>query len=285
MSRGGDPKAEIIAQRHKTGGRIVPAVFSPAAQRATHLGMTHPLISTRALRVVADGKPILDAIDFDIRPGEIVTLIGPNGSGKTTLLKALMGSVRTTGTIERKVGLKIGYVPQQFSRDPSLPMTVRRFMRVFALPQVDENACVAALKHTGAAKTVDKQMAVLSGGELARVLLARAIARRPDLLILDEPTASVDVSGQAALYHLIGDIRDEIGCGVLLVSHDLHIVMAKSTRVVCLNGHICCEGTAETVVGHPAFRTLFGDKADEIAFYAHHHRHTHTPEGTVRNDG
>lgn len=244
--------------------------------------MIDPLISARDLCVAADGKPILERISVEIFPREIVTLIGPNGSGKTTLLKALMGTVRITGALQRRPNLKIGYVPQQFWRDSSLPMTVRRFLSTF----VSADAGESALKRVGGFETADKQMISLSGGELARVLLARAIATKPDLLVLDEPTASVDVAGESSLYHLIGEIRDELGCGVLLVSHDLHVVMAKSTRVICLNRHICCEGSAEAVVGHPAFRSLFGDKADEIALYAHHHRHTHTLAGdTVPGHG
>lgn len=242
--------------------------------------MDTPLILARDANVCADGTPILERIDLSVSSGEIVTLIGPNGSGKTTLLKALMGLVRVRGTVERRPGLKIGYVPQQFFRDPSLPMTVRRFLRLFA----PADAGAAALARAGAQATADKPMTALSGGELARVLLARAIAGRPDLLVLDEPTASVDIAGEAALYHLIGDIRDELGCGVLLVSHDLHVVMAKSTRVVCLNRHICCQGTAESVMSDPAFHRLFGDKACEIALYAHHHRHNHTLAGDVRDD-
>ena len=244
--------------------------------------MTNLLIAAKSLSVSAGGAEILSDIDFSIRRDEIVSLIGPNGSGKTTLLKALMGLIHTAGTVERLPSLKIGYVPQQFSRDLSLPITVTDFLSLFVRPA----AALAALERTGIVEARDKQLYALSGGELARVLLARAIAGKPDLLVLDEPTASVDITGEAALYHLIGEIRDEIHSGVLLVSHDLHVVMAKATRVICLNRHICCEGEASIVAKHPAFRALFGDGASELALYTHHHRYIHMPSGElVPKDG
>jgi zinc transport system ATP-binding protein len=232
-----------------------------------------PLIAASGLNVRLGAAHILSNVDLTVAPGEIVTLIGPNGSGKTTLLKALLGLVPATGSIVRRPGLRIGYVPQNFPRDPSLPMTVARFLLLFA----SENDVRAALARTAISPaTQTRQLSELSGGELARVLLARAIARRPELLILDEPLAGVDVAGEAALYHLIAQIRDEIGCGVLLVSHDLHVVMAQADRVVCLNGHVCCEGKAEQVMKDPAFVQLFGPRvAGELALYAHRHDHAH----------
>jgi zinc transport system ATP-binding protein len=230
------------------------------------------LISATGLSLRSGTITILDHVDFHVAAREIVTLIGPNGSGKTTLLKALLGLVPARGEIVRKPGLRIGYVPQNFARDRSLPMTVKRFARLFA----DRAAVDAALQRVGIAALADHQIASLSGGELARVMLARAIAARPELLILDEPLAGVDVAGEAALYQLIAQIRDEIGCGVVLVSHDLHVVMAQADRVVCLNGHICCEGKAEQVVSDPAFAQLFGPRvAGELALYAHRHDHSH----------
>jgi zinc transport system ATP-binding protein len=230
------------------------------------------LISATGLSLRSGTIAILDHVDFHVAAREIVTLIGPNGSGKTTLLKALLGLVPARGEIVRKPGLRIGYVPQNFARDRSLPMTVKRFACLFA----DRAAVDAALQRVGIAALADHQIASLSGGELARVMLARAIAARPELLILDEPLAGVDVAGEAALYQLIAQIRDEIGCGVVLVSHDLHVVMAQADRVVCLNGHICCEGKAEQVVSDPAFAQLFGPRvAGELALYAHRHDHSH----------
>jgi zinc transport system ATP-binding protein len=244
--------------------------------------MDQALIAAKDLSVAAEGCLILDGVSIAVRPREIITLIGPNGSGKTTLLRSLMGLVPAKGEIVRRPGLKIGYVPQMFARDPSLPITVTGFLKLF----VTKAAGAAALEKTGIAQAADKQMHALSGGELARVLLARAIAGKPDLLVLDEPTSSVDISGEADLYRLIGDIRDEMGCGVLLVSHDLHVVMAKATRVVCLNRHVCCEGSASAVMQDPAFHALFGRGAGELALYAHHHRFVHAPSGElVSKDG
>ncbi len=230
------------------------------------------LIEGRHIRARLGANLILDNVDIAIAPREIVTLIGPNGSGKTTLLKAMLGLIRVEGEIARKPGLKIGYVPQHFARDRSLPLTVGTFMTLFTVKKDAD----AALERTGAQGLISYQVADLSGGEMARVLMARAIASRPDLLVLDEPLAGVDVAGEAALYHLIAELRDEMGCGILLVSHDLHVVMAQADRVVCLNGHVCCEGTAASVVKSPAFTNLFGPRvAAELALYAHHHDHTH----------
>jgi zinc transport system ATP-binding protein len=236
--------------------------------------MSDPLISASHLCVQAGPLAIVKDVSLHVGKGEIVTLIGPNGSGKTTLLKALLGLVPCQGEIRRRPGLKIGYVPQQFSPDLSLPLTVRRFLKLFAPPE----AGVAALLRVGAAETGERQMSTLSGGELARVLLARAIVGRPDLLVLDEPLAGVDVLGEAALYHLIAELRDEIGCGILLVSHDLHVVMSKADHIVCLNHHVCCEGDLRTVARDPAFLELFGARG-ELAIYPHLHNHAHTLSG------
>ena len=238
--------------------------------------MSEPLIAADRLNVTAAGVPIIENVSLAIYPREIVVLIGPNGSGKTTLLKALLGLVRAEGKVVRASGLKIGYVPQQFARDPSLPITVDGFMGLFAEPK----ARAAALERVDMAHIKNRQLVSLSGGELARVLLARALAAAPQLLVLDEPLAGVDIAGEAALYHLIAEIRDELGCGVLLVSHDLHVVMAQASRVICLNRHICCEGHPEAVMRDPAFLELFGPRAaGELALYAHHHDHAHGPSG------
>lgn len=230
------------------------------------------LIEGRQIRARLGGNTILDRVDIHIASREIVTLIGPNGSGKTTLLKALLGLIRIDGEIRRKNGLRLGYVPQHFGRDASLPMTVEYFLNLFA----GKKEAAAALARVDAEDLRARQLSALSGGEMARVLLARAIASRPQLLILDEPLAGVDVAGEAALYHLIADLRDELHCGILLVSHDLHIVMGQADRVVCLNGHVCCEGTAASVVKSPAFADLFGPRvAGELAVYTHRHDHSH----------
>lgn len=234
--------------------------------------MADVLIEARSLRLAVGQLTILDGVSLAIHAGEIVTLIGPNGSGKTSLLKALLGLMRpTSGTVSRKAGLAIGYVPQQFAPDLSLPITVNRFLQLFS----EKAAGQAALRRVGIdEKAGMRQLAALSGGELARVMLARAIAAKPDLLVLDEPLSGVDVAGEAALYQLIGELRDEMGCGILLVSHDLHVVMGKSDRIICLNHHVCCHGDAQSVVKDPAFIALFGARG-EMALYPHHHDHSH----------
>jgi len=238
--------------------------------------MPEPLIIATQLGLSVGAAAILKDVNFEVRASEIVTLIGPNGSGKTSLLKALLGLLPATGVIVRKPGLRVGYVPQNFPRDRSLPMTVASLMRLFA----PEERVKGALERVNISRLGERQLTALSGGELARVLLARAIAGRPELLVLDEPLAGVDIAGEAALYHLIAEIRDELGCGVLLVSHDLHVVMAQADRVVCLNGHVCCEGRAEQVVHDPAFAQLFGPRvAGELALYVHRHDHSHTGNG------
>jgi len=236
--------------------------------------MNELLIRAQHVSVRAGDSTIINDVSIDLQRRKIVTLIGPNGSGKTTLLKALLGLVRSRGEIVRAPGLKIGYVPQSFAPDLSLPITVERFLRLFA----GAEASAAALKRVGAAALRARQMSALSGGELARVLLARAIAVKPDLLVLDEPLAGVDVVGEAALYHLIAELRDELDCGILLVSHDLHVVMSKADRVICLNHHVCCEGVAHDVVKDPAFLELFGARG-ELALYPHRHDHAHTLSG------
>ncbi len=219
---------------------------------------------------------IVDQVSLAVGAREIVVLIGPNGSGKTTLVKALLGLVRHGGAVRRKPGLRIGYVPQHFPRDASLPITVGRFLGLYG------GDAQAALARVGCEKLAGLQLATLSGGEMARVLLARAIAHKPGLLVLDEPFAGVDLAGEAALYALIAKLRDDLGCGVLLVSHDLHVVMAQASRVICLNRHICCQGDAGDVVKDPAFVELFGARvASELAIYHHHHDHEHAPSGEV----
>lgn len=238
------------------------------------------LVRADGLSVRAAGAAILDQVSLAVAPGEIVVLIGPNGSGKTTLLRALLGLVPCRGHVIRRAGLRVGYVPQHFARDPSLPMTVKRFIEVFAPDEA--SAAEAALSRVGIAALAGKQLATLSGGEMARVLLARAIVHKPNLLLLDEPFAGVDLAGEAALYRLIAELRDEMGCGVLLVSHDLHVVMAQASRVICLNRHICCQGAAGAVIRDPAFVELFGPRvADELALYHHDHDHRHLPTGEV----
>jgi zinc transport system ATP-binding protein len=237
------------------------------------------LIGARGLGIVRSGRTILTDVDLDIHAREIVTLIGPNGAGKTTLVRTLLGLERPDGgTVRRRPGLRIGYVPQRFEIDRALPMTVARFLTLGDGPRSDRVAGV--LDEVGAARVIGQQLSELSGGELQRVVLARALLNNPDLLVLDEPVRGVDYVGEAELYALIGRLRDARGLGVLLISHDLHIVMAQSDRVVCLNRHVCCSGVPETVAQHPEYTRLFGPEgARAFAVYQHHHDHRHDLAG------
>lgn len=217
--------------------------------------------------------PVLRHVDFHVDPAEIVTVVGPNGSGKSTLVRALLGHVALdTGRIERLAGLRIGYVPQRVQIERAMPMTVRRFL---SLPRrVSDAQAGAALARTGAAGLEGRQIIALSGGQFQRVLLARALLNDPQLLVLDEPTQGLDQPGTAAFYRLIEAVRQEINCAVLSVSHDLHVVMSASDRVVCLNGHVCCEGTPSVVSNAPEYRALFGmGTQGALALYQHHHDH------------
>jgi zinc transport system ATP-binding protein len=242
------------------------------------------LISGRGLRVARSGRLIITDIDIDIRPREIVTLIGPNGSGKTTLVRALLGLERLAGgAIRRAEGVRIGYVPQRFDIDSALPMTVERFLE---LGGGERKLHIGdALGEVGAAHVRTQQLSELSGGELQRVVLARALIGNPSLLVLDEPVRGVDYVGEAELYTLIGRLRDTRGFGVLLVSHDLHVVMAASDRVICLNRHVCCSGVPETVAQHPEYVRLFGpETARAFGVYHHHHDHRHDLAGEPAPD-
>jgi zinc transport system ATP-binding protein len=237
------------------------------------------LVSARGLGLVRTGRAILQNIDIDIRPREIVTLIGPNGAGKTTLVRVLLGLIAPDkGAIVRKAGLVVGYAPQRFDVDHAIPLTVARFVGLGRRASSEEVACVLA--DVGAGQLIDRQLSELSGGELQRVVLARALVRSPDLLVLDEPVRGVDYAGEAELYTLIGKLRSERGFGVLLVSHDLHVVMAQSDRVICINRHVCCSGVPQSVAQHPEYARLFGMQAARaFALYHHHHDHSHDLAG------
>ncbi len=232
------------------------------------------LVQARNLGVAyGHAAPVLRHVDFTLMPGEIVTIVGPNGSGKSTLVRALLGMVPlATGSVTRAAGLRVGYVPQKLHLEPNLPLDVARFLRLHRRLNRDDVA--ALLSRVGAPGLERRQMATLSGGQLQRVLLARALAGRPQLLVLDEPTQGLDQPGTAAFYRLIEDVRRDIGCAVLSVSHDLHVVMSASDRVVCLNGHVCCEGTPSVVSNAPEYRALFGlGTGGALALYQHHHDH------------
>ena len=233
--------------------------------------------------VSKSGRWLVRNIDLEVARGEIVSLIGPNGSGKSTTVKLCLGILSPDeGTVSRSGSVHTGYVPQRLSIDKTVPLSVRRLIELGSAR--GKGATQDALQAVGIPHLADKEVQSLSGGEFQRALLARAIAGKPDLLVLDEPVQGVDFAGEIALYELIAKTRDEIGCGVLLVSHDLHVVMAATDRVVCLNGHVCCTGTPEVVASSPEYARLFGAGAAEtLAIYRHRHDHTHLPDGRVQH--
>lgn len=229
------------------------------------------------------GRWLVRGVEFAVAAGEIVTLIGPNGSGKSTTAKMALNILQPDeGSVTRSAGLVVGYVPQKISVDWTLPLTVERFMRLtgkVTTPEADD-----AMTETGVLHLRHDEVRTLSGGEFQRVMLARAIARKPGLLVLDEPVQGVDFAGEIELYDLIRRIRDKLNCGVLLISHDLHVVMAATDRVICMNGHMCCQGTPTAVASSEEYRQLFGARATSIlAVYEHSHDHTHLPDGRVRH--
>ena len=236
------------------------------------------LIECDKLSVHLGQQRVLSNISLSVQPKEIVTILGPNGSGKTTLFKTLIGALQpSAGSLQKKPNLKIGYVPQQLYIDETLPMTVKRFMN---LPGGNSSTTIAGALADAGVSGLDKQQIInLSGGQFQRVLLARALLGKPDLLLLDEPTQGLDHRGSADFYRQIASVREKLGCAVLMISHELHVVMRQTDRVVCLNGHICCQGKPETVSDSPEYHALFGlDREGEAALYLHrgHHRHTHT---------
>lgn len=229
------------------------------------------LIKLEHVSVSYGQREVLSNISLTLKSGQILTLLGPNGAGKSTLVRAILGLVTPTkGKIISQPGLRIGYVPQKLHLDPTFPLTVERFMTL--RPNIKKAEIPAALQRVKAAHLIQMPMQKLSGGEMQRVLLARALLNRPQLLVLDEPTQGVDVNGQVDLYSLIEKLRNEFGYGVLMVSHDLHLVMAKTDEVLCLNQHVCCSGTPEAISKHPEFVAMFGNhNADQLAIYRHYH--------------
>ncbi|MDU5781845.1 MAG: zinc ABC transporter ATP-binding protein ZnuC [Pantoea sp.] len=239
------------------------------------------LVTLENISVQFARRPVLSGISLKLMPGRILTLLGPNGAGKSTLVRVVLGLLApASGQIQRAPGLRIGYVPQKLHIDPTLPVTVERFM---LLTRGAKHADVLpALKRVQAGHLLNAPLQKLSGGETQRVLLARALLNQPQLLVLDEPTQGVDVNGQVALYDLIDQLRHELNCGVLMVSHDLHLVMAKTDEVLCLNHHICCSGTPEAVSQHPEFIAMFGPRgAQQLAIYRHNHNHRHDLQGRI----
>ncbi|PWI35029.1 zinc ABC transporter ATP-binding protein ZnuC [Vibrio albus] len=238
-----------------------------------------PLVKMTDIRVEFSGRLILDSICLELEKGQITTLIGPNGAGKSTLIKVLLGlQTKYTGQIEKQKRLRIGYVPQKLHLNETFPLNVERFLQLAGKFSHQER--VDSLRLVGAEYLLKSNMHKLSGGENQRVLLARALLQRPDLLVLDEPAQGVDVQGQIDLYNLIESIRKRFGCAILMVSHDLHLVMAKTDQVICIHHHVCCSGAPEAITKHPSYIALFGEhKGESLAFYRHHHHGHHDLAG------
>ena len=241
--------------------------------------MKEPLVELRDITTGFQKKIVLESVSLTLNQDEIVTLIGPNGAGKSTLIRVVLGLVQADkGMRSVKAGLRVGYMPQKLHVTPTMPLTVGRFL---TLSGASRKNIVWALSCTETTHLRESPVQHLSGGEMQRVLLSRALLRDPHLLVLDEPVQGVDVNGQYELYQLITQLRDRLGCGVLLVSHDLHLVMAATDRVICLNRHICCSGHPHQVKQHSAYLRLFGRYSGELAVYSHHHDHRHTDDGRL----
>ena len=230
-----------------------------------------------------NSKILVEGVSFEVREGEIVTLIGPNGSGKSTTAKIALGIYKKIQGKVEKYTNKVGYVPQKISIDWTLPLRVKDFMTL--TESLDNETITEALSLTGVIHLKEKNLSDLSGGEFQRVLLARAISKKPELLVLDEPVQGVDFTGEIALYELIKKICDELNCGILLISHDLHTVMTATDHVVCLNGHVCCAGSPIDVAKNNEYKALFGEQASQIlARYEHRHDHIHTDEREINKN-
>ncbi|MBC2887546.1 metal ABC transporter ATP-binding protein [Ochrobactrum sp. CM-21-5] len=239
------------------------------------------LIELKSAGIYRDGRWLVRDVELGVQRGEIVTLIGPNGAGKSTAAKMALRILKPDeGEVRHAPDLRIGYVPQKINIDRTLPLSVERLMALTG--PLSKQDIDTALEAVGIPHLLKAEVAHLSGGEFQRALMARALARKPDLMVLDEPVQGVDFSGEAALYELIARLRDDTGCGILLISHDLHLVMAATDRVICLNGHVCCSGTPRDVTSSPEYMRLFGSRAvGPLAVYEHHHDHTHLSDGRV----
>ena len=230
-----------------------------------------------------NNKWLVRGVSLVVEKGKIVTLIGPNGSGKSTTAKIALGIYKKIEGKVEKYTKKVGYVPQRVSIDWTLPLRVNDFMVL--TENLKDDAINEALSLTGVEHLKNKNLGSLSGGEFQRVLLARAISKKPELLVLDEPVQGVDFTGEIALYELIKKISDELNCGILLISHDLHTVMSATDHVVCLNGHVCCSGSPIDVAKNNEYKALFGEQASQIlSVYEHRHDHVHSNEGEIKKN-
>ena len=238
------------------------------------------LLKVENAGVSINDKSLVKGVSFEIKQGEIVTLIGPNGSGKSTTAKIALGIYKKIDGKVKKYTDKIGYVPQKISIDWTLPIRVLDFMTL--TEELTQDQINIALNLTGVEHLKNKSLSNLSGGEFQRVLIARAISKQPELLVLDEPVQGVDFKGEIALYELIKKISDKMKCGILLISHDLHVAMSATDFVICLNGHVCCSGTPQKIIKDNKYKELFGDRASNIlSLYEHKHDHTHSQDGTI----
>ncbi len=262
--------------------RMKPTQMKPRLMQPLDINSV-PLLSASGIGYRIAGRQILNDIGLELLPNTIVTLIGPNGAGKTTLIRLLLGLLPAqAGKIKRKPGLRVGYVPQRVTIDDTMPLRVRDFLHLGG--HYSEAEMRQLLDEVEAVHVFETPIQRISGGELQRVLLARALLKKPELLVLDEPAQGVDVVGQQALYKLIGDIRDRHACAVLMISHDLHLVMAATDTVICLNTHVCCTGHPEDVSAHPEYLKIFGSTLEGLAVYSHHHDHEHDIHGDVIDD-
>ena len=233
--------------------------------------------------VFKDNKWLVEGVDLEIHRGKIVTLIGPNGSGKSTTAKIILGLYKNIEGSVQRFTKKIGYVPQKVTIDWTLPIRVIDFMVL--TQNLNSDAISNALNLAGVEHLKTRNLRDLSGGEFQRVLLARAIAKKPELLVLDEPVQGVDYSGEVALYGLIKNISESLNCGILLISHDLHVVMSATNHVVCLNGHVCCSGSPVDVAQNENYKELFGDQSSQLlSIYEHEHNHTHSADGKIMKE-
>ena len=233
--------------------------------------------------VFKDNKWLVEGVDLEIHRGKIVTLIGPNGSGKSTTAKIILGLYKNIEGSVQRFTKKIAYVPQKVTIDWTLPIRVIDFMVL--TQNLNSDAISNALNLAGVEHLKNRNLRNLSGGEFQRVLLARAIAKKPELLVLDEPVQGVDYSGEMALYSLIKNISESLNCGILLISHDLHVVMSATNHVVCLNGHVCCSGSPVDVAQNKNYKELFGDQSSQLlSIYEHEHNHTHSVDGKIKKE-